>query len=352
MAYRYPSGSNTFVPSFEATHLIVSATRDPGEFKLAKWMQYVPVDERVFYYLKLDLDEPARVVTSQEYEWAPGQAAPNYDNIGTFQFVQASTIKYAYPWVLPEEALDQAAWDIKSSQMGIVQSKMMTNRTILASSLLQTSSNWPSTNTDLANNLNGGAGKWNTASDDPASAYFLAIRKSLVAAMTASILYTNATMKWKDFKLVISPPLANILGNSAEIYNYVKGSPDAQDRQLGKNNTTGEFNAPPEYANVELVVEDAVKVTTRPNATSGFGVGATRGWVWQDANPILVARKGGLVAQYGGNALATTQMYFYREAQVYTKSDPDNERMMGRVVDDLKTLLPFPQSGYSIQQVV
>src|SRR5271166_6950694 len=100
MAYGFPGGANVFVPSWEATHLIVSATRDPGQFRLARWAQYVPVKERVFYYLKLDLDEPARVVSSNQYAWAPGQMAPNFDNIGTFQFVQSFTTKYAYPWVL------------------------------------------------------------------------------------------------------------------------------------------------------------------------------------------------------------------------------------------------------------
>ena len=351
MAYGYPSGSSTFIPSFEASHLVVSATRDPGQFKLARYMQYLPVDERVFYYLKLDLDEPARVVTTQEYQWAPGQTAPTEGNLGPFTFVQAATTKYAFPWILPDEAVEQAAWDIRASQMGIIQQKVMTARTIQVQTLLQTASNWPTTNTALANQLNGGAGKWQTASDDPASAYFLAIRKTIVAAMTASILYTNATMKWEDFMMVISPPMANLMGNTAEIYNYVKGSPDAQGRQMG-NKTNGEFNAPPEYANVKLVVEDAVRVTTRPNVAAGFGATATRGWVWQDAQPVLTARRGGLVAQYGGNALATCQAYFYREAQVYSKSDPDNERQMGRVVDDYVVLLPFPQSGYLIQSAL
>jgi hypothetical protein len=351
MAYRLPSGSNTFVPSWETTGLVVSATRDPDQFKLADYMQYVPVNERVFYYLRLDLDEPARVVTTQEYAWAPGQQAPSYDNIGAFTFVQDSTTKYGYPWVLPDEAIDQSAWDIRSSQMGIVQSKCMTNRTILASNLLQTAANWPSSNTDTVNNLNGGAGKWDTASSDPASAQYLAIRKSLTASMTKTILYTNATMKWKEFRCVIDPIMANKMGNTSEINDYLKGSPDALAQAKGGGNT-GSYNAPNEYASVKFIVEDAVRVSTRANAVAGFGTGATRGWVWQSASPVLLARKGGLVAQYGGNSLATVQMYFYREAVVYTKSDPDNERQMGRVVDDFKTVLSFPQSGFLLQSAL
>lgn len=345
MAFSRPSGSNTFTPNFDATGMVVSATRNPDQFALADYMQYVNVSERVFYYARLDLDEPARIENTQMFQWAPGQEAPSYNGIGSFAFVQDSTAKYAYPWVLPQEAIDQAAWDLESSQMGIVQSKCMTNRTILGSSILQTSSNWPSSNTDTVNNLNAGAGKWDTASSDPASANYLAIRKSLVAAMTKSILYTNATMKWKDFVCVISPTMANKMGNTSELYNYVKGSPDAQSRQKG-DVMTGSYNAPPTYANVKLVVEDAVRVTSHQTVAPTTASPGTRGWVWTDSVPVLLSRKGGLQAQYGGNSLSTVQMYFYREAVVYTKSDPDNERQMGRVVDDFKTVLAFPQSGF------
>jgi hypothetical protein len=235
--------------------------------------------------------------------------------------------------------------------MGIVQSKCMTNRTILASTLLQTSSNWPTTNTDTANNLNGAAGKWDTGSSDPAAAQYLAIRKYLSASMTKTILYTNATMKWKDFKCVIDPIMANKIGNTSEVNDYLKGSPDALAQAKGGGNT-GSYNCPNEYASVKFIVEDAVRVTTRANVTAGLGTGATRGWVWQSASPTLLARKGGLVAQYGSNSLATCQMYFYRESVVYTKSDPDNERQMGRVVDDFKTVLSFPQSGFLIQSAL
>ncbi len=130
MAFRYPSGSNTFSISFESTGMVVSATRDQSQFSLPKYMQYVPVKKRVFRYLKLDLDEPARIVNTQGFAWAPGQAAPTMDNIGAFQYVDGSTVKYAYPWTLPQEDIDQAEWQIESSQTGIIMQKAMTVRTI------------------------------------------------------------------------------------------------------------------------------------------------------------------------------------------------------------------------------
>lgn len=349
MAFRSPSPSNTFSINFESTGMIVSSTRDPGEFKLPSYIQYVSTPQRVFRYLKLDLDEPARIVATQEYAWAPGQAAPTEPNIGAFTFVDNATTKYGYGWVLPDEAIDQAEWQLESSQMGIVKSKAMTQRTILVAALVQTTGNWPSTNTATANSLNGGAGRWNTASSDPASAYYLAIRKAIVNAATTVVQQTNSVMKWADINLVVSPVLANAMGSSSEVYDYVKGSPDAFARQKGSEVQNGEFNMPPQYCNVKIVVEDAVRVTSRPNVTTGLATSGTRSWVWADASPVMLSRKGGVVGQYGGSALSTVQLYAYREMEVYTKSDTDNERQLGRVVDDICPVLPFGQSGYMIQ---
>lgn len=348
MAYRLPSATNVFSISFESTYMIVSATRDPKKFKLAKYVQYVPTKTRVFRYLKLDLDEPARVVQSSDYSWAPGGEAPAVPNIGAFQFVDTGTTKYAYPWTLPQEAVDQAEWDIENSQMGIVQSKAMTNRTMLVSTLAQTAGNWPSTNTADNNTLNGGRGPWETASSDPASAYYLAIKKGLQAAATAVVLQTNAVMKWNDLNLVINPILANAGGASAEIYDYVKGTPDSFARQKGEESQIAEYGMPPEYAGLKVVVEDAVKVTSRPNASSGLGTGGTRTWVWGTTSAVLLARQGGITAQFGGPALSTIQLYAYREMEVKTKNDVDNERVQGRITDDIATVLPFGQSGFLI----
>lgn len=351
MAFRSPSATNTFIPSYETQYALVSATRDPTQFKLARYIQYVKADERVFYYLKLDLDEPARLVTQQEFLWAPGQAAPTEPNIGAFQFVQSSTLKYGFGWIQPNESIDQAEWDLESSQMGIVSQKAMTNRTTSVATIAQTPSNWPTTNTSTVNSLNGGSGKWTTASSDPANVNFLAIKKSITAAYTAIVLQTNAAIRVKDMNLIVSPTLSQLCGNTSEIYYFTKGSPDAFSRQEGvEEKFFGEFGMPPRYSNVNWVVEDSVRVTSRPNVTTGLATSGTRAWVWADASPVIMSRKGGIDGKYGGNSLSTIQLYHYRNMETYTKSDTDNERMMGRIVDDFGVVLPFGQSGYLLQQ--
>ena len=350
MAYRSPSGSNTFTPAYELTLALVQATRDPGSFKLAKYIQYVKTDLRVFYYCRLDLDEPARLVTQQEFLWAPGQDAPTYGNIGAFQFIQAATLKYGFGWILPNEAIDQAAWDLDASQMGLVSQKAMTNRVMSTSTLAQTVANWPSSNTAMANTLNAGAGKFDTASSDPADVHYLAIRKALTAAQETIVLQTNGAIKIADMNFVGSPKLFKAMGNTSEIFDYTKGSPDAFRRQEGTDvKFFGEFGMPGAYASMNMVCEDAVKVTSRPNVTTGLAVTGTRDWVWASEKPCILSRKGGIEGKYGGPSLSTVQLYYYRNMETFTKSDVDNERQAGRIVDDIVVLLPFGQSGYLIQ---
>lgn len=351
MAYRLPSGSNTFSISFDSTGMIVSATRDPSQFALARYVQYVETKTKVFRYLKLDLDEPGRITSQNDYFWAPGQDAPTGpDNVGAFSFFDSSTVKYAFAWTLPDEAIDQAEWGLKESQMGIIQQKAMTSRTMLVATLAQTASNWPSTNTSTVNSLNAGAGKFDTASSDPASANYLAIRKALVAAATEIVKQTNAVIKWRDVNMVGSPLLFNKMGNSAEMVDYLKGSPDAKSKQDGQ--FMEEYNMPPKYAGIEMICEDSVKVTSKPNITTGLATGGTRAWVWADQSPVLLSRKGSIDGKYGGKPPATVQLYTYRNMEVWTKSDTDNERQMGRVVDDVKAVLPYGQSGYLMQSAL
>lgn len=327
MAFRSPSGSNTFVPSYNITLALVQATRDPSSFKLARYLQYVKTDLRVFYYCKLDLDEPARLVTQQEFLWAPGQDAPTYNNIGAFQFVQAATLKYGFGWILPNEAIDQAEWDLDASQMGIVSQKAMTNRTMAMATLVQTSSNWPTSNTATANTLNAGAGKFDTASSDPSDVHYLAIRKALTAAQENIVLQTNGAIKIADMNFVHNPRLAKVMGNTSEIFDYTKGSPDAFRRQEGKDEKFyGEFGMPAVYASMNMVCEDAVKLTSRPNVTTGLATSGTRDWVFATASPAILSRKGGIDGKFGGPSLSTVQLYYYRNMETFTKSDVEDRK--------------------------
>ena len=63
---QFPSGSNTYIPSFDATgQLVVSFSRNPKDFPLNKCITITPVKKSSGYYLKLNAEQAARVTNTK-----------------------------------------------------------------------------------------------------------------------------------------------------------------------------------------------------------------------------------------------------------------------------------------------
>ncbi len=348
MTARLPGGYNTYIPSFEASGQVISMTRDTESFKLPQYVQYVTTKKDVGFYLKLDIDQPARVVDDSDHVWEDGQDAPTgTDNLGNFEYVQYRTKRRAYAFNLGNKAVEQADWKILASQAAIVAQQAMTNRTARVATLLTTSSNWPAANTSDANALNGGLGKFSLGSDDPTSANYLAIKVGLMAAVRNIAAATNGLVQFKDLVWVMNDNMAMALANTAEMHNYVKNTPFAKAQRDGTEpNPNVAWGLPSHVYGIEVVIEDAWRVTSRPGAT------VTRALCWPDATSVLISRKGGLEGQYGLPSYSTVQLHFYEEMTVESKYDPDNRRHAGRVVEDFIELLVAGPAGYMISNCI
>lgn len=173
---RFLSSTNTFIP--EATGLAVAYVRDPGRFKLNTYAQIVNAPEPVGVYAVLDPDYAVRMVEDADWRWEDGDDAPDGNqNVGNFKWEEFRIFRRAFPYSLGEEAVDNAkGWDPKKFHDASVLSQAMTNRTSRVVSMLETAANWPTNNTAAANTLNGGAGKWDVASQDPTSVNYLGIK--------------------------------------------------------------------------------------------------------------------------------------------------------------------------------
>lgn len=347
----YPSGMNTFFPSFEATGQVISFTRNPASFKVNQYVQNVPVTKDVGYYLKLDIDQPARLVNEADFAWEDGADAPmGEDNLGAFQYFEYRTKRRAYAFTLGQKAIQQADWSILASQAGIVAQQAMTNRTDRVATLLTTTSNWGN-NTADANTLNSGAGSWATATDDPNTASYCAIKKSLMKAVQNVILATNGMVQWSDLRLIVGPDLAVNMANTPEIQNYVKNTPYALAQLRGDApNQNGVYGLPSALYGLQIVVEDAVKVTVRPSKPSVItsATGAGRQFIWPAKSAAIVSQKGGLQGQYGVPSFSTVSLYMFEEMTVESKADPDHRRTIGRVVEDFIELVTAAPAGYLI----
>src|ERR1051326_3751663 len=98
MAAAFPSGFNTFVPSFDATgKLVVAYSRNPKDFAINKWVTMIPVKRSVGYYLKLTAENAARILSSNvsDFLWTDGNDAPHGEyNTESFNFQLFNTIRY------------------------------------------------------------------------------------------------------------------------------------------------------------------------------------------------------------------------------------------------------------------
>lgn len=351
---RFPSSTNLFVP--QATGQVVGYLRKPGKFKLLEYAQLVKSTRTggdgwpVCLFTTIDPDAPVRVVTDQEYAFEDGDDPPEGSGMMVnFVTTEVRMFRRAYPYRIGDQAADTAnLFPVLPVYRQVALMEAMTNKTARVWSLLDTTANWGS-NTADANTLNGGRGLWSQASATEGSPFYLAIKRSLTAAIQTINLATNSVVQPEDLKLVISPVLAMSAANSGEITDYLKGSPFAKMQQEGKERGRNQqYGFPDYYGGVEVIVEDASRVTDRPNS-AGTTSTTNRNYIKANTNAVLLSRIGGLDGVEGAPSFSTLQIYYYKyEMAVEERRDVWAKRIDGRVVDQFKEVLASSRSGFSI----
>lgn len=350
---RFVSAYNGFVP--QATGQTIGYIRQPTEFALNRYVQYLETPATVGLYAKIHPDNAVAVVDDSDYVWADGDDRPSGDwDLNRWEWKEFSVTRRSYNFRVGHMAIAQAkdTWKPVEVETQTKSSKAMVNRTNRIMTLLQTASNWGA-NTDSATSLNGGAGKWDTASSEPGVTYN-AIYKSLQEAARQINLATNGVVRPRDLVLVISPGLAKAMANAPEIHNYLKFGPFSRKQLEGKDNYNMEWGLPPSLYGFELVCEDCIRVSSRPKADATTALtDGTRTYVKADDSAILLSRKGGINGSYGFPSFSTVQLYWYEyEMKVEIFDDPENARLKGSITDAFAEVLAAPEAGYLITSVL
>lgn len=340
MAATFPQGANTYVPSHEASgSLVVDFSRNPSTFKLAEWAQYVPVDKQVGYYLEMTVEEAARVLESDgdNYNWPDGATAPEgNDGTESFQWKLVQTKRRAYAYNVGYLASQQASWDVLAHNGRIYAQKAMTIRSAWAIAQAVTAGNYDASHTSAVSSITGVTGKW-----DVSTTARMDIKRSIDHAVDTIRKDTLGVVNnQSDLVLVLSPGCARKISVSQEIVDFVKQSPHSRDYIEGKLGPNAAYNLPEYYSGVRIVIEDAVKVTSRKGATKATS------YLLADATPFICARPGGLVGVAGAPSFSTHTVFIKEELTVESKDDPDNRRTKGRVVDDVQPVVTAPVSGF------
>lgn len=326
------------------------------------YVQLIESPATVGLYAYVDKDTPARVVTDEEFAWEDGAERPttNYNGL-SFAWQEFATKRRDFPHMMGDiaAAMAQDSWAAMEHTVGSLCQQAMTLRTWRIWTLLENTANWFS-NTADANTLNGGAGKWSTASDDPNSSQFNAIKKSLLAAAKAIWISTRGNVRMKDLVLVLSPGAATVVASTPEIHSYLRNGPYSLPNieGMGKDgapNYNDEWGLPPSLYGFKLVIEDAVRVSDRPSSGGGIlGTASTNaGFIKSDTTACILSRKGGIEGTYGSPSFSTVQLYWYEWLMaVYAFHDAENSRTKLHVTENYSEQLAAPDAGYLVTNIL
>lgn len=338
MAEVAPGSANTYVPTFsEATGLVqVEFSRNPSSFALNQYSKLVPVSKDTGYYLSIDEEEQARVVTLSDWMWADGNDAPEGIQ-NDHEFTAYRTERHAPTFQLGNKASSNADFEIIAAHARMAASKCMRIRSYRASTVLTTSGNWPTGTTDSAGNV--GGGQWQGSSS--ANGY---IQKSFNGVVEAILANTNEAVTAADITCVMSDVTAHVITESPEYKDFFQGSPFAVNMVRG----AGEFN---EFLLLSqffgvggIIVDPTSRVTNRKGGTKA------RSRLYDD-DVVFVSRVGGQMGTEGVPDFSTLSIFAYEDLTVETEDDTWNRRVRGRVVDDSAIVLTAPLSGYLLTDV-
>lgn len=337
----YPGGNNTFVPSYEASgEFQVEFSRNPDSFPLNKYVGFKTVKKSVGYYLQIRAQEAARVVKQEEYLWPDGRDMPmGSDGTEAHKFLPYTTERFAYPYKLGHKAIEQSDWKILASHGRIHAQKAMTARTMRAIDVLSTAANYDG-NTATATVAGGGAWSASSASNQYILKTFNYVKEAVHKA-------TLGAVPPDALRCTIGPELAHEIRENEEIRDFVKQNVQAFPALAGSYFFT-KWGIPENLYGIKMIVEDSVKVTTRPNVAGS----ATTAYVLTGGNAIFTTVVEGLENKKepadGAPTMNTMTLFVYEDMTVESKDDPDNRRTIGRVVDDTAEVLTAPPSGYLI----
>jgi hypothetical protein len=342
----FPGQSNTYVKDFRSSgKLQVSFSRNPRDFALPNYIQYVPVKRDQGYYLVINAEQAARLVGGDldEFVWPDGADRPmNHDGTEKFNFSDYRTIRRNYGFVIGDKASSQADWNIMDTEATFHAQQAMTARTRMVNKVLSNPANWDAAHTMNVASIPGNSGAWDvstTARQD--------IKRSLNYGSQVILKATLGKVRKRDMVLVMNPDTASQISETQEIVDHIKGSPEAYSQVKGGEGKWSEFGLPDKLYNFHIVVEDAVMVTSIRNAAT-----VTRSYVMDSGVVYLMSRPGGLEPVSGGPNFSTCCLFLYEDMTVETLKDTNNRRASGNVVDDFTSVLTAPASGFMFQGVV
>lgn len=344
MAFSYPGGLNTPIPSLELSgNLMVSFSRNPTKFAVNKIAQIQPVKQWRGLYAYFNPADLARFPSGNTKQnlWANGTPSPTgFTTQQGFEYREFTCLRYAFASSLENTAINQAPWPVVKTHTELLAQKAMSNRALLVANLLTTSANHLSTHVSTATALGGGFLSTGSITNP-------VILNTLNAAAQVIQLDTRGLMTYQNLSVVMNPNTARKLSQSSEIHTFLAQSQFAMDQIRGnKPGQNARFGLPDQLYAYNVIVEDAVYDSANVLATSD-----TPAYVFPDNKIVLVMREEDMEASEGAHSFSAVHLMVNEDLLVEDKDDEWNRMTHLRVVDTIVPQFVAPVSAYLITNV-
>lgn len=345
----YFGPTDGYIPSFdETTGLIDNFSRNHKDFPL---MDYVTLQESKKvrgHYLRLSSKDGRRYTGDTPYRWNYDSPEPEPFGESPGTFVPYDIDRYVHGMRLGDVTKDQADFDVEAWKRADKAQQAMTGRVKRALGVILTAANWQTSapytvdmsahHTGTATALAGGKLDVGTSTAPYLLKAFNAVEKLISAD-------TGGKIKRKDLVCTMGPDDANLIGASAELHDYLKGSYEAK-RQLDEGaHPNAAYGLPGVVYGMKIIVDD-----TRINTTLQDAATQTEAFAWTTGNVAIMARKGGIEAgPAGGPTKSTVTGFWYKDEFTYeTFRDAKNRLLQARIVLTDTWHITSPNSGYLI----
>ncbi len=344
MATMYAGPGNVFVPSFDTqANLIVNYSRDPKKFKINELMTITPVSKPIGKWLRIKPEVQGNITDQwrQSRKWADGAPRPiQLEGGQKHDWFEYFTTRYIESFPIGYQTEENAIWDIIKTQSAALAGRMMTGIALEAYQIMQDSANYSNTATATVS----GGGLWSAATST--NRY---IENSLNYALEAIQKSTMNGVSADDLVLVLSPEVAKRIAVSAEVADYMAGSPfsglylqgEAFKQQLGN------YGMPSVLYGIKVIVDPLVRDTAALGATSNPVFLA-------DGSPTpsayLISRQGSLGSEAGGSNFSFLHCFKYTPEEFYTEvvDIPFDKRKVLSVIDNRQVKVVASESAVLI----
>lgn len=321
-----PIGANAGYLPKVTTGLIVGYGRNANDFAVNKLTKLHLVDRQIGRFPKLRPQEAARLLDPAFRRWADGGNRPVSDfNKDVWDWISYETVRYAEAIPLGYLGVEQADFPVIEAQAQSLAMRAMLARSIDMWTILTTGGTYLSGLTDTATNWGGGA--WSAATT--ANRY---IQKGIAAIVTAIEKATNGAVSYDSLTMVMSPTVAYKVAASQEVAEGLIQSPFAREQLEGAKWHLN-YGLPAKLYGVNVVVDNAVKVTTGPNSAGT----ATAAYTGSATDVYFVARPGELVNNTGvASDFCSIANFVFKGEEMVSEviDDPFNARKVVSVKDN------------------